>query len=194
MQQNQHTKIGREQRQSLKQQTSFVLWFTGLPCSGKSTLAGSVEQQLFVQGRHTFILDGDELRQGLSSDLDFSIHNRHENIRRITEISLLFLNAGIICLNAVISPFRQHRETARQRLSTHDFIEIYCQAPLSVCEERDTKGLYKKARDGQITNFTGISSDYEIPENPQIIVNTAKYDRQYCTKQIIDYLSTNKKI
>jgi adenylylsulfate kinase len=151
---------------------SVLLWFTGLSGSGKSTLAHAIEEQLHQMRRQTFVLDGDNFRHGLCGDLGFSEQDRIENIRRVGEVAKLFLEAGIITLTAFISPFKRDRDQARALFPQDDFLEIYCHCPLHVCEQRDVKGLYKKARAGEIKNFTGISSPYEAPSAPDLVINT----------------------
>ena len=162
-----------------------VIWFVGLSGSGKSTLASELEDRLFKKGFNTYILDGDNIRSGLNNDLDFSDQSRKENIRRISEVAKLFADAGVIVLTAFISPFEEDRKIARQLIGDKDFIEIYVDCPLEVCEERDVKGLYKKAREGKIKNFTGIDSPFEIPKNPEVIVDTANNSLQFCSDQLI---------
>jgi len=184
--------IFREDREKLNEHRSAILWFTGLSGAGKSTLAHAVEEELHRLGIRTFVLDGDNIRQGLCKDLGFSDADRTENIRRIGEVSKLMLDAGVVVMTAFISPFRKDRQLVRDLVKKGDFIEIYCQAPLSVCEERDPKGLYKKVRAGQIPEFTGISSPYEEPENPELIVETDKYTVDECVEQIINYLKDKK--
>lgn len=164
--------ITREKRQDLNDHRSAVLWFTGLSGSGKSTLAHAVEDELYKRQCRTFVLDGDNVRHGLCGDLGFSLEDRKENIRRVGEVAKLFTEAGVIVLTAFISPLREDRERVRNILPHGDFIEIYCAASLEVCEGRDVKGLYKKARAGQIPEFTGITSPYEEPVNPELVVNT----------------------
>ena len=185
------TRQMREQRNGHK---SFVLWFTGLSGSGKSTLAHSVEEALFLRSCRTYVLDGDNVRHGLCADLGFSDADRTENIRRVGEVSKLIVDVGCIALVAFISPFRGGRDSVRASMGAGDFIEVYCQAPLSVCERRDVKGLYSKARRGEISEFTGISSPYEAPEKPEIIVMTGECDVGGCTRQIIQHLEQNDKI
>ena len=163
-----------------------VIWFVGLSGSGKSTLASELEDRLFKKGFNTYILDGDNIRSGLNNDLDFSDQSRKENIRRISEVAKLFADAGVIVLTAFISPFEEDRKIARQLIGDKDFIEIYVDCPLEVCEERDVKGLYKKAREGKIKNFTGIDSPFEIPKNPEVIVDTANNSLQFCSDQLIN--------
>ena len=167
---------------------SAIIWFTGLSGSGKSTLANALNVALFKKGLSTYVLDGDNIRHGLCKDLGFSDLDREENIRRIGEVSKLFLDAGVIVLTAFVSPFRSDRDRARKLVNKNDFLEIFCAANLDVCEKRDTKGLYKKARLGQIKDFTGISSPYEIPNNPEIIVDTGTLDLNNSVKTIVNYL------
>ncbi len=164
--------VSRAWRERLNAHKSVLLWFTGLSGSGKSTLAHAVEEQLHLMGRRTFVLDGDNVRHGLCSDLGFSEQGRVENIRRIGEVGKLFLEAGLITFTAFISPFRMDRERARSLFQYGDFLEIYCLCPLEICEERDVKGLYRRARAGEVKNFTGISSPYEEPDAPELIVDT----------------------
>lgn len=166
--------VTRERRGQLNCHKSIVLWFTGLSGAGKSTLAHAVEERLYQLGCRTFVLDGDNVRHGLCSDLGFSGKDRKENIRRIGEIAKLMLESGTIVMTAFISPFQEDRETARNLIPHGNFIEIFCKASLEICEERDVKGLYKSARAGEIKNYTGIDSPYEVPEKPELIVNTEK--------------------
>ncbi|PZD73305.1 putative adenylyl-sulfate kinase [Acaryochloris thomasi RCC1774] len=182
--------ITRQQREALNNHQSTILWFTGLSGAGKSTLAHAVEAKLHERGCRTFVVDGDNVRHGLCADLGFSDEDREENIRRVGEIAKLFNEAGIITLTAFISPFRADREKVRQLVPEGDFIEVYCQASLDVCEERDVKGLYKKARSGEIAHFTGISSPYEAPEKAELEVDTGSKSLEDCAAQVIDYLST----
>ena len=165
-----------------------LLWFTGLSGSGKSTLANALEKELFDSGIKTYILDGDNIRAGLNKDLDFSIAGRKENIRRISEVSNLFLEAGIVVLTAFISPLKEDREYARKLVGSDNFVEIFVDCPIEVCETRDVKGLYSKARKGLISNFTGITSPFEVPENPELIVNTATNSVEVCTHEIKDFI------
>ncbi len=180
--------VGRQERQKLNGHRSAILWFTGLSGAGKSTLANAVEETLYQLGHRTFVLDGDNVRHGLCKDLGFSDQDRTENIRRIGEVAKLFVDGGVLALTAFISPFRSDRDTVRALMAEGDFIEIYCQCDLSVCEERDVKGLYKKARAGEIPHFTGISSPYEEPLNAEIVVNTAAQPIEVSVAQVIDAL------
>jgi adenylylsulfate kinase len=166
------TKVSFDQRQKLLNQRPRLIWFTGLSGSGKSTLAVQLEAQLFAQGFKTYLLDGDNIRTGLNRDLSFTEEGRVENIRRIGEVSKLFLDAGVIVLSAFISPFNADREQVKKIVGEDNFIEVFVNAPLEVCEQRDVKGLYKKARAGEVKNFTGIDSPYEAPVNPDVIINT----------------------
>ncbi len=181
-----HATVTRQRRAELNHHKSVLLWFTGLSGSGKSTLAHAVEEQLYQMGYHTFVLDGDNVRQGLCGDLGFSNDDRVENIRRISEVSKLFVEAGVIVLTAFISPFRADRQKARS-LVGEDFVEIYCDCPLEVCEERDVKGLYRRARAGEIKQFTGISSPYEEPEAPELAADTTQ-SLDKCVEQVLEYL------
>ena len=177
-------------RSKIKNHNSACVWFTGLSGSGKSTLASSVEYELNKMGIHTYLLDGDVIRQGLNKDLGFNREDREENIRRIAEVTKLFTNAGIVVIAAFISPFKKDREFARSLYDQNKFIEVYVDCSLKECEERDVKGLYKKARAGEIADFTGITSPYEVPENPDIILdNSNNSDLRKNIQSIIDYLA-----
>ncbi len=176
--------VQRQDRNLKSDHNSFVIWFTGLSGSGKSTLASSLESFLHQQGFNTYILDGDNIRKGLNSDLDFSDAGRKENIRRIAETSKLFVDAGVIVLTAFISPFEEDRELARALIGDNDFVEVYVECPIEVCEERDVKGLYGKARKGEIRNFTGIDSPFEEPETPEIKINTSKESFEDCMNKL----------
>ena len=186
-----NTTISNENRNELLKQKPFVLWFTGLSASGKSTLANIVEQKLFKMNYKTYLLDGDNIRHGLNSDLGFSEESRVENIRRIGEVSKLFLDAGIITLTAFISPFKSDRQLVRQLFNKGQFLEVFIDSSLEVCEERDPKGMYAKARSGEIKNFTGISSPYEPPENPEIHVINNSITLDEASEKIISYLVEN---
>jgi adenylylsulfate kinase len=166
--------VDRHARQSRNKHKSFVLWFTGLSGSGKSTLANAVEKHLFDSNHNVIVLDGDNIRHGLCSDLGFTEGDRHENMRRIGEVAKLFVESGHIVLAAFVSPYLEDRERVRSRLPHGDFHEVYCECALSVCEERDPKGLYARARKGEIENFTGISAPYEEPIKPDIVINSNK--------------------
>ena len=183
--------VFRKDRETLNKHKGAILWFTGLSGSGKSTLAHAVEDHLHRMMIHTFVLDGDNIRQGLCKDLGFSDADRTENIRRIGEVSKLMLDAGIMVMTAFISPFRQDRKIVRDLVESGDFVEIYCEAPLDICEQRDPKGLYKKARAGEIPEFTGISSPYEAPDTPEIILNTDTNSVETCVQNVITYLQEN---
>jgi adenylylsulfate kinase len=187
-------RITREDREKLKGHKSFILWFTGLSGSGKSTLSHKVEERLHEMGVHTYVLDGDNIRQGLNKDLGFSEEDRRENIRRIGEVAKLFVDAGVAVLTAFISPYRRDRDFVRNLVDKGDFIEVYVKCPLEVCEQRDPKGLYKKARAGEIKNFTGIDDPYEEPENPEIVVETDKMSVEQCVDKIVNYLIENNYI
>ena len=180
--------ITRQDREKLNGHRSFVLWFTGLSGSGKSTLAHAVEKKLYERGCRIFVLDGDNVRHGLSSNLSFSDDDRKENIRRIGEAAKLITEAGVIALTAFISPFRADREMVRSLFPHGEFIEVYCNASLEVCEGRDVKGLYKKARAGEIKNYTGIDSPYEAPEMPELIVDTAVEKLDDAALKILQFL------
>jgi adenylylsulfate kinase len=180
--------VSRAQREQRNRHKSVILWFTGLSGAGKSTLAHAVELELYRQGCSTFVFDGDNVRHGLCSDLGFSPEDRAENIRRIGEMSKLFVEAGVIALTAFISPFRADRDRVRGLVAPEDFIEIYCRCPLDTCEQRDVKGLYAKARQGLIPNFTGISSPYEAPENPELVVDTGTQPLADSVEQVLTLL------
>jgi adenylylsulfate kinase len=167
-----HATVTRQRRNIQNKHKSVALWFTGLSGSGKSTLAHAVEEELHQLGCRTMTLDGDNIRHGLCKDLDFSAENRKENIRRIGEVAKLFIESGVITLTAFISPFKEDRDKVRKLLANQDLIEIYVKCPISVCGARDVKGMYKKAKANEIKNFTGISSPYEAPESPGLIVDT----------------------
>lgn len=180
--------VTRERREKLNGHKSFVLWFTGLSGSGKSTIAHAVEEQLYQMGCHTFVFDGDNVRHGLCSDLGFGEEDRKENIRRIGEMTHLFVQAGGIAMTAFISPFHSERERVRELFEPGEFIEVYCNCCLETCEERDVKGLYAKARAGLIPNYTGISSPYEAPESAEITVNTDRETLDESVGKVLDYL------
>lgn len=169
-----HATVNRERREKLNGHKSVVLWFTGLSGAGKSTLAHAVEEELHQRNCRTFVLDGDNVRHGLSSNLGFGETDRRENIRRVGEAAKLMMEAGVIVLTAFISPYRADREAVRNLLPHGDFLEIWCRASLEVCEARDVKGLYKRARAGEIKNYTGINSPYEAPEKPELVVDTGE--------------------
>lgn len=183
-----HATVTRARREALNGHRGAIIWFTGLSGSGKSTLAHAVEEALYGQGCRTFVLDGDNVRHGLCGDLGFSPEARVENIRRVGEVAKLFMEAGVIVLTAFISPYRAERERVRGMVEHSDFIEIYCDCPIEVCESRDVKGLYKKARAGQIGDFTGISSPYEEPEYPELSVDTGATPLDECVNSVIDVL------
>ena len=180
--------ISKTQRAEQKKQKPCLLWFTGLSGSGKSTIANAVDALLFHRGNHTYLLDGDNVRHGLNGDLGFSDEDRIENIRRISEVAKLFVDAGLIVSTAFISPFASDRAMAAKMLTEGEFIEVFVDTPIEICEQRDPKGLYKKARAGEIKDFTGIDSDYDIPLAPQIHLKTADLSIEQCAQQIIDYL------
>jgi adenylylsulfate kinase len=180
--------ISRVDREVQNGHKSIILWFTGLSGAGKSTLAHGVEDRLHQMGCRTFVIDGDNVRHGLCSDLGFSAEDRTENIRRVGEVAKLFTEAGMITLTAFISPFKADRDRVRTLVSEGDFFEIYCKADLAVCEDRDVKGLYQKARTGQIKEFTGITSPYEAPETPELSVETGTKTLAACIDEVIDAL------
>jgi adenylylsulfate kinase len=180
-----HATVTRERREAHNGHRGAIIWFTGLSGAGKSTLAHAVEEELHQRGCSTFVLDGDNVRHGLCGDLGFSAQDRVENIRRVGEMAKLFMETGVIVLTAFISPYRADRERVRGMVAHGDFVEIYCDSPIAVCESRDVKGLYKKARAGQISDFTGISSPYEVPENPELTVDTGAAELKTCVQQVI---------
>jgi len=190
----QQISITKEQRSIHKNQKPCILWFTGLSGSGKSTLANHLEEELFKRGFHTYLLDGDNIRNGLNNDLGFNQISREENIRRIGEVSKLFIDSGIIVLAAFISPFKKDRKIVRSLVEKHEFIEIFVDTPLKICENRDSKGLYKKARNGEIKNFTGIDSPYESPVNPEISIQNYDTSIKFNIDKIMYYLNKNKYI
>jgi adenylylsulfate kinase len=183
-----HSTVTRAARQHQRGHRSVILWFTGLSGSGKSTLANAVNSALFEQGMACYVLDGDNVRHGLCRDLGFSDADREENIRRIGEVAKLFVDAGVVALTAFVSPFRADRDRVRALVEPGDFIEIFCAADLGVCEQRDTKGLYARARAGEIQEFTGISSPYEEPENPELCIDTGSQDLDSCVAQVLAHL------
>lgn len=186
--------VTREERENLNGHRSFIVWLTGLSGAGKSTLAHRIEAILFARGCRTYVLDGDNVRHGLCRDLGFSPADRQENIRRIGEMGKLMADAGVIVITAFISPFRSDRDGIRNLLKEGDFIEVHCDAPLQICEQRDVKGLYKKARAGVIPEFTGISSPYEPPLHPELVVHTGTHSLESCAEQIIAYLEIQQKL
>jgi adenylylsulfate kinase len=184
--------VTRERRNQLNDHRSLVIWLTGLSGSGKSTLAHSVEEELHNLGCRTYVLDGDNVRHGLSSNLTFSDDDRKENIRRIGEAAKLMMEAGVISITAFISPFKEDRNIARQLLPHGDFIEIYCKASLETCESRDVKGLYKLARAGKIKNYTGIDSPYEAPSNPELVIDTESESLEESVAKVIGFLKSKE--
>jgi adenylylsulfate kinase len=186
-----HSTVTRSARAHQRGHRSAILWFTGLSGAGKSTLANAVNSALFEQGLACYVLDGDNIRHGLCKDLGFSDADREENIRRIGEVAKLFVDAGVVALTAFVSPFKADRDKVRALVEPGDFIEIHCAADLAVCEQRDTKGLYAKARAGEIKEFTGISSPYEAPEAPELLVDTGSQNLEACVAQVLAYLEAN---
>jgi len=180
--------VTRARREKANGHRSAILWFTGFSGAGKSTLAHALEERLYCMGMRTFVFDGDNVRHGLCGDLGFSPSDREENIRRVGEMAKLFVEAGVLALTAFISPFRSDRDRVRALVQHGDFIEIYCRASLDACEARDVKGLYAKARSGEIKDFTGISSPYEVPESPELVVDTGSAALDECVEQVVQYL------
>ncbi|MQR84850.1 adenylyl-sulfate kinase [Bacillus megaterium] len=184
--------ITKEERREQNNHHSFVLWFTGLSGSGKSTVANAVAKALFDKNIRNYVLDGDNVRFGLNKNLGFSAEDRTENIRRIGEVSKLFVDSGQVVLTAFISPFQEDRAQVREILEGNEFLEVYVECPLEECEKRDPKGLYKKARSGEIRNFTGIDSPYESPANPELTINTSTQSVEECVQTVIEYLANRK--
>lgn len=181
--------IQKEERQQKNGYEGKIVWFTGLSASGKSTIANAFSRRLFDLNRQVYVLDGDNIRQGLNSDLGFGDEARKENIRRIGEVTKLFIDSGQYVLTAFISPFREDRQTVRDLVGEGEFIEVYVKCSIEACEERDPKGLYKKARKKEIPSFTGISSPYEEPLNPEIVLNSEKYSVEECVEQLLKELN-----
>ncbi|MEW6600606.1 MAG: adenylyl-sulfate kinase [Nitrospirota bacterium] len=183
-----HASVTRDRRESLNNHRSVILWLTGLSGAGKSTIAHSVEERLHQMGCRTFVFDGDNVRHGLNRNLGFSREDRKENIRRIGEMCRLFIEAGVIAVSAFISPFEEYREIVRRMVKNGDFIEIYCSCSLDVCIKRDVKGMYAKAKRGEIREFTGISSPYEVPDNSEMVLDTENSSIEECVNRVIEYL------
>lgn len=186
--------VGRQQRQDLLKQQGVLVWLTGLPSSGKSTIAFTVEHALVERGQMAYVLDGDNIRHGLNKNLGFSADDRTENIRRIGEVGKLFTDAGLITLSSFVSPYKADRDAVRELMDEGDFIEVFIDTPVEMCEERDPKGLYKKARAGEIPNFTGVSDPYEAPETPELAIKTGDCTPQEAALQIISLLEDRNKI
>ena len=180
--------VTKAEREAIVGHRAFTIWFTGLSGSGKSTLANALEKRLWERGVRAYVLDGDNVRHGLNQDLGFSPEDRTENIRRVGEVAKLFTDAGVVSLTAFISPYRKDRDRVRSIMAEGDFIEVFVDCNLEECERRDPKGLYKRARAGEIKEFTGISAPYEPPLNPEIVVNTGKADVETCVLQVLSYL------
>ncbi len=185
--------VTRSRREQLNKHKSFVVWFTGYSGSGKSTLAHTVEEQLYLMGYRTYVLDGDNVRHGLCGDLGFSDNDRKENIRRIGEMAKLFVDAGMVTLAAFISPAEKDRQSLKNMFNEGEFLEIYCKCSIEECERRDVKGLYKKAREGKIADFTGITSTYEVPTNPDLILDTSIDTLDACVARVIAYITLKNK-
>jgi len=186
--------VSKKDRQVANNHNSFLMWFTGLSGSGKSTIANVVEQELHKQGIKTYTLDGDNIRKGINNDLTFAPEDRTENIRRIAEISNLMLDAGIVVLAAFVSPYKKDRENIRSIVKDVNFVEIFINTSVEECERRDVKGLYKKARAGEIKNMTGISAPYEAPEKPDIEIKTEEETIEHAVQRIVDYINTKLKL
>jgi adenylylsulfate kinase len=185
-------RVSKAERKRLNKHQACIIWFTGLPSSGKSTIAGAVEHQLYTRGIRTYLLDGDNVRHGLNRDLGFSPEDREENIRRIGEVAKLFVDAGMVTLVAFISPYRRDRERVRAGVEAGEFVEVYVKCPVEVCEQRDVKGFYRKAKQGEIKDFTGVSAPYEEPLKPEILLETEKLSVEESVKKILDYLTQRK--
>lgn len=183
-----HHQVTKADRRRLNGHGSCVVWFTGLPSSGKSTIAGLVEQRLHQLGVHTYLLDGDNVRHGLNRDLGFSPRDREENIRRVGEVAKLFVDAGLIVLVAFVSPYRRDRDRARALLEPGEFIEVYVRCPVEVCARRDPKGLYRRARRGELAEFTGVSAPYEEPLRPELVLDSDRCPPEECAARVVDYL------
>ncbi|ADP32073.1 adenylyl-sulfate kinase [Bacillus atrophaeus] len=183
--------ITKEEYQQKNKHQSSILWLTGLSGSGKSTIANAAARELFEQGYQVVVLDGDNIRHGLNNDLGFSDEDRKENIRRIGEVAKLFVQQGTIVITAFISPFREDRKQVRQLVDEGEFYEIYIKCDLDICEQRDPKGLYKKARNGEIPFFTGIDSPYEEPKAPELVLDSGQNEREECKKQLIEFVKKN---
>ncbi|WP_225340407.1 adenylyl-sulfate kinase [Lysinibacillus capsici] len=181
--------ITKEERRSQNKHQSFILWFTGLSASGKSSVANAFARRLFERSNQAFVLDGDNVRHGLNSDLGFDEAGRKENIRRIGEVSKLFIESGQIVLTAFISPYREDRQVVRELVEDGEFLEVYVKCSVETCEKRDPKGLYKKARNAEIANFTGISAPYEEPINPEVILDTEQHSIEECVEQLTNILT-----
>ncbi|MCB0397081.1 MAG: adenylyl-sulfate kinase [Flavobacteriales bacterium] len=180
--------LGRKEKEDFLKQKAMVIWMTGLSGSGKSTLAKSLERRLFEKKFFTQVIDGDNVRAGINNNLGFSEDDRNENIRRVAEVSKLFLDCGIITINCFVSPTRAYREMARKIIGTENFVEVYVNAPIEVCEDRDVKGLYKKARAGEIKDFTGISAPFEAPEHPDVEIRTDQSSIDEAVQQLLDFI------
>lgn len=188
------TKVSKQQREQLMKQRATLIWFTGLSGSGKSTLAVQLEAQLYNLGFKTYLLDGDNIRAGLNKDLSFTNEGRFENIRRIGEVSKLLLDAGVIVFSAFISPFQADRDQVREIVGAENYIEVFVDAPLEICEQRDVKGLYKKARAGEVKNFTGIDSPYEAPIHPDVVIPTGTLSIEQSIDQLMNFILPRVKV
>jgi len=186
-----HGLVEREEREKKNKNKGVILWYTGLSGCGKSTIANALEKKISDSGYHTYVLDGDNIRFGLNKNLGFSPEDRTENIRRIGEVAKLFVDAGIVVSTAFISPYCKDRDRVRDIVEKGDMIEIFVKCDLEICEQRDAKGLYKKARAGEIPEFTGISAPYEEPEKPELVIDSGKHSVEECTQMVIDYLKDN---
>jgi adenylylsulfate kinase len=186
--------VSRRERNILNKHRSILVWFTGLSASGKSTIAHHLEKELFERGVRSYVLDGDNVRHGINSNLGFSREDRHENLRRIAEVCKLMVDSGVVVLAAFISPYHEDRQFVREVVGKGDFVEVYVQCPVEVCEQRDPKGLYKKARAGEIKNYTGINAPYEEPRDPDIILDTTEFNVDDAVQKVLQYLDSKKVI
>jgi adenylylsulfate kinase len=189
-----HASINKEDREALNDHRGIVIWFTGLSASGKSSVAHGVETRLYERGVRTYVLDGDNIRHGLNANLGFTPEDREENIRRIGHVAKLFADAGVVVMTAFISPYRNDRDRVRELLEAGNFIEVFVDCPVDVCEQRDPKGLYKKAKAGQIPEFTGISAPYEAPEKPEVHLDAGTLSIDACAEDVVKYLEENNLI
>jgi len=185
----QEYEITKSDRCKKNKHNSFVIWFTGLSCSGKSTLANELDKYLNSKGIHTYVLDGDNVRKGLNSDLMFSVEDRKENLRRVGHVANLFVDAGIVCLAAFIAPLTEDRKLLKEIIGLENFVEIFVDTPLEICEQRDIKGLYKKARNGEIKDFTGVNAPYEKPQNPDLIIDTSIESVEEAITRIVNHIN-----
>ncbi len=186
--------VSRRERNVMNKHRSILVWFTGLSASGKSTIAHHLEKELFERGVRSYVLDGDNVRHGISNNLGFSREDRRENLRRIAEVSKLMVDSGVVVLSAFVSPYREDRSYVREIVGADDFVEVYVRCPVEVCEQRDPKGLYKKARAGVIKGYTGIDAPYEEPQSPDVVLDTMELDVEDAVRKVLEYLDSRKVI